>query len=174
MRKQFNQVAYNNLSEAQSRYQEYTVYKHNLSALDSRIQSCNHICYQNPSLNSIEELKMYYEQKIAILKQQMEVLNMLKHNLFMAIQQSLMALQYSISHRDVINIMLDDSNVNSVISFVLIVTTERHIANSLRNYCQNSQILSIMSEIDFWKSSSLHKLNGYENLRKFIFDYSTM
>lgn len=174
MRRQYNQIAYQNLSEAQTKYQEYSIFRHQIASLDNKIQSCNLSYFQNPSFNTIGELRMFTDQKFDSMQKQLMILEALKQNLCIAIQNSLMALQYSISNRDVINTMLDDSNVNSVFAFVAIVSAEKHIANSLKNYCQTSQISSIISEIDYWKSSVMYNLNGFENLRKFIFDYSTM
>ena len=174
MRRQYNQIAYQNLSEAQTKYQEYSAIRHKINALDTRIQNCNHSYYQNPSLNTIGELRMFSDQKFDYMQKQVLILDNMRQSLYTAIQYSLMALQFSISNRDIINIMLDDSNINSVFAFVLIVSSERHVANSLKNYCQNSQISSLISEIDYWKSAGMYNLNGFENLRKFIFDYSTM
>ena len=171
MRNQYNQAAYNFLTEAQNRYQEYLRHKLQVSSYTTKVQYRFNAFEQNPSFDIISEIKMYSDERVNAMTLQLSVANSVVQCLYSAIQNSLQALQDSILNKNIINAMLDDSTLSSIVSFIRIITSEKHIVSSLRLQCQTGYVASIMTNIDYWRFNGMYSMEGYETFRKFIYEF---
>ena len=126
---------------------------------------------QNPSFDIISEIKMYSDERVNAMTLQLSVANSVVQCLYSAIQNSLQALQDSILNKNIINVMLDDSTLSSIVSFIRIITSEKHIVSSLRQQCQTGHVASIMTNIDYWRFNGMYSMEGYETFRKFIYEF---
>lgn len=171
MRNQYNQTAYKFLTDAQNEYQEYLRYKLQVSSYTNKIQYRFNAFEQNPSFGIISEIKMYSEERANAMSLQLSVSDRVIHYLYSAILNSLQALQDSILNKNIINVMLDDSTLNSIASFIQIITSEKYIVMSLRRRCQTGDITSIMTNIDYWRFNGVYSMAGYESFRKFIYEF---
>ena len=102
MRNQYNQAAYNFLTEAQNRYQEYLRHKLQVSSYTTKMQYRFNAFEQNPSFDIISEIKMYSDERVNAMTLQLSVANSVVQCLYSAIQNSLQALQDSILNKNII------------------------------------------------------------------------
>lgn len=172
MRNQYNQAAYRFLTDAQNKYQEYLRYKHEVLSYTTKIQYRYNAFEHNPSFDIITELKMYSDERINAMRLQLSISESVIQSLYSSILNSLQALQESVSQKNIINMMLDDNTLNSIVSFLKIISSDKYIMVSLRRQCQIGPIASIMTDLDYWRFNSMYTMTGYENFRKFIYDFS--
>lgn len=171
MRNQYNQAAYNYLTDAQNKYQEYLRHRHQVSSYTTKMQYRFNAFEQNPSFGIVSEIQMYSDERANAMNLQLSASNSVVQCLYLAILNSLQALQESILNKNIINVVLDDSTLNSIVSFIKIITSDKHLVISLRRQCQSGNIASVMTNIDYWRFNGMYSMEGYETFRKFIYEF---
>lgn len=169
MRAQFNNNAYNFLSQARKIYQLYMGIKQDISYIENKISQLTVSYTMNPIQQNILEQKQFTDSKFQKQIELQRYTTDIANNLYLSTQNALQALQIGLKTQDTMNIMLDNNTINTICSFIELIGLQTDITNLYRQYCNTGLISYLISDINIKKIMSISfSFSGFDKLKNIL------